>query len=154
MREKMLMHRVRPDCVQCHRLMDPIGFSLENFDAIALWRSHDEGKPVDAKAQVYDSTEIDGPNGLRNWIVSKYSKTFVRVATEKLMTYALGRGMDWQDMPLVRAIANDADAHGDKLSALVLGVVKSKPFQMNVKVADTSAPETASNRTHTDKGNN
>lgn len=154
MREKMLMHRVRPDCVQCHRLMDPIGFSLENFDAIALWRSHDEGKPVDAKAQVFDSTEIDGPNGLRNWIVGKYSKTFVRVATEKLFTYALGRGMDWQDMPLVRAVARDADAHGDKLSALVLGVVKSKPFQMNIKVPDASAPQTATNRSTTDKGNN
>ena len=159
MREKMLMHRVRPDCVQCHRLMDPIGFSLENFDAIALWRSHDEGKPVDAKAQVFDSTEIDGPNGLRNWIVSKYSHTFVEVATEKLLTYALGRGVGvtagaWQDGPLVRGIARNADAHGDKLSALVLGVVNSKPFQMNIKVADASAPQTASNRTTTDKGNN
>ena len=159
MREKMLMHRVRPDCVQCHRLMDPIGFSLENFDAIGLWRSHDEGKPVDAKAQVFDSTEIDGPNGLRNWIVSKYSHTFVEVATEKLLTYALGRGVGvtagaWQDGPLVRAITRDAEKHGSKLSALVLGVVNSKPFQMNIKVADESAPQTATNRSHTDKGNN
>ncbi|HVZ21287.1 MAG TPA: DUF1592 domain-containing protein, partial [Vicinamibacterales bacterium] len=159
MREKMLMHRVRPDCVQCHRLMDPIGFSLENFDAIGLWRSHDEGQPVDAKAQVFDSTEIDGPNGLRNWIVSRYSHTFVEVAAEKLLTYALGRGVGvtagaWQDGPLVRAITRDAEAHGSKLSALVLGVVRSKPFQMNIKVEDASAPQTASNRSTTDKGNN
>jgi len=143
MRQKMEMHRVRPDCVQCHRLMDPIGFALENFDAIALWRSHDEGQPINAKSQVYDSTTIDGPIELRNWIVSKYSKTFVTVATEKMLTYALGRGVEWQDMPLVRAIARDADKNGDKLSALVLGVVKSKPFQMNIKVDSNNTTLTA-----------
>ena len=143
MRQKMEMHRVRPDCVQCHRLMDPIGFALENFDAIALWRSHDEGQPINAKSQVYDSTTIDGPIELRNWIVSKYSKTFVTVATEKMLTYALGRGVEWQDMPLVRAIARDADKNGDKLSALVLGVVKSKPFQMNIKVDSSNTTLTA-----------
>jgi hypothetical protein len=150
MRQKMEMHRVRPDCTQCHRLMDPVGFALENFDAIGLWRSHDEGQPIDAKTVTFDSTPINGPNELRNWIVSKYSHTFREVATEKLLTYALGRGVgvtagSWQDGPLVRAITRDAEKQGGKLSAIVLGVVKSKPFQMNMKVEDESTSRTASN---------
>ena len=148
MRQKMETHRVRPDCVQCHRLMDPIGFSLENFDAIALWRSTDEGQAIDPKAQLFDNTTVNGPVDLRNWLVTKYPRAFVQVATEKLLTYALGRGVGvtadaWQDMPLVRAIARDAEKSGNKLSALVLGVVKSKPFQMNAKI------ETGNNLTAT-----
>jgi hypothetical protein len=132
MREKMLEHRVRPDCVQCHRLMDPIGFALENFDAIGLWRSHDEGTPVDATAELFDGTRVDGPAALQAWLTG-YSPQFVRVTTEKLMTYALGRGVEYQDMPLVRAIARDAARQGHRFSALVLGIVKSPPFQMNTK---------------------
>jgi len=141
MRQKMLEHRVRADCTQCHSLMDPIGFSLENFDGIGLWRSRDEGTPVDASAQVFDGTKITGPAGLRAWLTS-YHEQFVEVVAEKLLTYALGRGVDYQDMPLVRAIARDAGRDGDKFSALVLGVVRSKPFQMNMKQgvpASTSA---------------
>jgi hypothetical protein len=155
MRQKMEMHRVRADCVQCHRLMEPIGFALENFDAIALWRSHDEGQPIDAASQTFDGTNINGPNDLRNWIVSKYSNTFVQLAAEKLMTYALGRGVEYQDMPLVRAIARDAHKSGDKFSSLVMGVVKSKPFQMNMKVEGATAPLAATVSTpSSDKGNN
>jgi hypothetical protein len=131
MREKMLEHRVRPDCVQCHRLMDPIGFSLENFDGIGLWRSHDEGTPVDASGELYDNSTVSGPDGLRSWL-SKYSNQFVSVAAEKLLTYALGRGVEPLDMPLVRAIARDARQQGNRFSALVLGVVRSTPFQANV----------------------
>jgi hypothetical protein len=135
--------------------MDPIGFSLENFDAIALWRSHDEGQEVNTKTTLYDSTNVNGPIDLRNWVVGKYSKTFVRVATEKLLTYALGRGVEYQDMPLVRAIARDAEKNGNKLSALVMGVVKSKPFQMNMKVEGANTTLTASNaRTPKTEGNN
>ena len=130
-REKMLEHRVRPDCVQCHRLMDPIGFSLENFDGIGLWRSHEEGTPVDASGELYDNTKVSGPEGLRGWL-SKYSNQFVSVAAEKLLTYALGRGVEPLDMPLVRAIARDARQQGNRFSALVLGVVKSTPFQANM----------------------
>ena len=131
MSEKMLEHRVRPDCVQCHRLMDPIGFSLENFDGIGLWRSHEEGTPVDASGELYDNTKVNGPDGLRGWL-SKYSNQFVAVAAEKLLTYALGRGVEPLDMPLVRAIARDARQQGDRFSALVLGVVRSTPFQANM----------------------
>ena len=92
MRQKMLDHRVRADCIQCHRLMDPIGFALENFDAIATWRSQDEGTAIDASGEVFDNTKIDGPVGLRNWLTTGYSGQFVSVVTEKLLTYALGRG--------------------------------------------------------------
>jgi Protein of unknown function (DUF1592)/Protein of unknown function (DUF1588)/Protein of unknown function (DUF1585)/Protein of unknown function (DUF1587)/Protein of unknown function (DUF1595) len=141
MRQKMLDHRVRADCIQCHSLMDPVGFSLENFDGIGLWRSHEEGTPVDASAQVYDGTKINGPAGLRNWLAA-YHDQFVEVVAEKLLTYALGRGVDYQDMPLVRAIARDAGRDGNKFSALVLGVVRSKPFQMNTK-QDVPAPTSA-----------
>jgi hypothetical protein len=130
MREKMLEHRVRPDCVQCHRMMDPIGFALENFDAIGLWRSHDEGSPIDASAQVFDNTMVEGPVALRQWVTT-YSGQFVRVSIEKLLTYALGRGLEYQDMPLVRSIARDVAQQDNRFSALVLAVVRSAPFQTN-----------------------
>ena len=84
MRQKMLDHRVRADCIQCHSMMDPIGFSLENFDGIASWRTQDEGQPVDASAQVFDGTKIDGPVGLRTWLLG-YSDQFVQVVAEKLL---------------------------------------------------------------------
>ena len=132
MREKMLEHRVRADCVQCHRMMDPIGFALENFDAIGLWRSHDEGSPVDASAQVFDNTMVDGPVALRQWI-TRYSGQFVRVSIEKLLTYALGRGLEYQDMPLVRSVARDVAQQDNRFSALVLAIVRSAPFQTNTK---------------------
>src|SRR6266516_2516826 len=139
MRQKMMDHRVRADCVQCHSLMDPIGFSLENFDGIGVWRSHDEGTPVDASGQVFDGTKIDGPAGLRGWLAG-YSDQFVQVLAEKLLTYGLGRGIEYQDMPLVRSIAHDAAHQENRFSALVLGVVRSKPFQMNMKMPDTAVP--------------
>ncbi len=140
MRQKMLNHRVRADCIQCHSMMDPIGFALEPFDGIALKRTLDEGQPIDPKSKVYDGTEIDGPSGLRRWLVSNYTDQFVEVAAEKLLTYALGRGLDPAgDMPLVRSIARDAGKHGDRFSTLVLGVVNSKAFQMNMKTQDNPA---------------
>jgi hypothetical protein len=138
MRQKMMEHRVRADCTQCHALMDPIGFSLENFDGIGLWRTHDEGIPVDAAGQVFDGTKIEGPAGLREWLAG-YSDQIVQVVAEKLLTYALGRGLEYQDLPLVRSIARDAARLESRFSALVLGVVRSKPFQMNMKMSDTDA---------------
>ena len=153
MRKKMLDHRVRPDCVTCHQLMDPIGFSLENFDGIGLWRSHDEGDEVDPKAQTFDRTPVDGPVSLREWLVSRYSDQFVAVTAEKLLTYGLGRGVEYRDMPLVRTIARDAAAQQNRFSALVIGVVKSRPFQMNMRL-DEPAAATASLATNTDKRTN
>ncbi|HUK36082.1 MAG TPA: DUF1592 domain-containing protein [Vicinamibacterales bacterium] len=140
MRQKMLDHRVRADCIQCHSMMDPIGFSLEPFDGIALKRTLDEGQAIDPKSKVYDGTEIDGPSGLRRWLVANYSDQFVEVAAEKLLTYALGRGLDPAgDMPLVRSIAHDAAKHENRFSTLVLDVVKSQAFQMNMKVQENPA---------------
>jgi hypothetical protein len=144
MRKKMEDHRVRSDCTQCHRLMDPIGFALENFDGIGLWRSTDENQPIDSKATVYDNTQVTDPTSLREWIVRNYGDQFVEMAAEKLLVYGLGRGLEYQDMPLVRAISRDAHATGDRFSALVLGVVKSRPFQMNTKTGPAPATNTAS----------
>ena len=134
MRAKMETHRVRQDCIQCHRLMDPIGFALENFDAIGLWRSHDEGDAVNAKDLMFDNTTVDGPVSLRNWLTKGYANQFVLVATEKLLTYALGRGVEAGDMPLVRAITRDALKNNGRFSSIVLGIVRSRPFQVNMKV--------------------
>ena len=107
MRQKMLDHRVRPDCVQCHQLMDPIGFALEPFDGIGQERTQDEGTPVDPKARLFDGTQVEGPAGVRQWLATGYSRQFTAVAAEKLLTYGLGRGLDYRDMPLVRAAGAD-----------------------------------------------
>jgi len=152
MRQKMIDHReqigspANAACMQCHKMMDPIGFSLENFDAIALWRTEDEGTPITKSEVVYDGTTVNGPNGLRNWIVNTYSSQFVEVTAEKLLTYALGRGVEYQDMPLVRSIARDAGRNNNRFSALVLAVVKSKPFQMNMKVQETAIPSSTTKK--------
>jgi len=148
MREQMERHRANPQCATCHRITDPIGFALENFDAIATWRSQDEGTAIDASGEVFDNSKIDGPVGLRNWLTTGYSSQFVSVVIEKLLTYALGRGIEYQDMPLVRAIARDAARSDNRFSALVLGVVQSKPFQMNMQVAEraVAARDTAASR--------
>jgi uncharacterized protein DUF1585/uncharacterized protein DUF1588 len=129
MRQKMLQHRVRADCIQCHALMDPIGFALENFDGIGLWRTDEEGTPVDASAKVFDGTAIDGPAALRKWLLD-YSDQFVEVVAEKLLTYALGRGLEYYDMPAVRRILHDGKSTDYRFSAIVLGIARSTPFQM------------------------
>ena len=133
MRKKMEDHRVRVDCTQCHRLMDPIGFALENFDAIGLWRSHDEGDVINAKDRLFDNSMVDGPVSLREWLATSYGNQFVTVATEKLLTYALGRGVEAGDMPLVRAITRDVIKNNGRFSAIVLGIVRSLPFQVNMR---------------------
>jgi mono/diheme cytochrome c family protein len=134
MRKKMMDHRVRNDCTQCHRLMDPIGFSLENFDAIGLWRSQDEGEAINAKDLFFDNTTVDGPVAMRDWLVKGYGNQFVLVATEKLLTYALGRGVEAGDMPLVRAITREAIKNNGRFSSIVLGIVRSQPFQVNMRI--------------------
>lgn len=145
MRQTMLDHRVREDCVNCHSLMDPIGFTLENFDAIGLWRTEDSGEVIKASETLYDGTKVQGPAGLRKWLMG-YSDQFVEVAAEKLLTYGLGRGVEAQDMPLVRKIAHDAARNNNKFSSLVLGVVKSEPFRKNMKLQETGIPTTGSKK--------
>ena len=132
MREMMIDHRIRPDCVQCHSLMDPIGFALENFDGIALWRTEERGSPIDPADVMFDNTPVDGPEELREWLVTR-SDQFVQVIAEKLLTYALGRGVEYQDMPVVRSILREAAREDNRFSALVLGVVTSPPFQTSMK---------------------
>jgi len=129
MRQKMLEHRVRADCIQCHSLMDPIGFSLENFDGIGRWRTEEEGTPVDASAKLFDGTAIDGPAGLRRWVL-EYSDQFVEVVAEKLLTYALGRGVEYYDAPVIRSLNRDAARDNYRVSSWILAIVNSAPFQM------------------------
>ena len=141
MRQQMEMHRKNEPCASCHKIMDPIGFALENFDGVGAWRTTDEGKPIDAAGQLVDGTKISGAVDLRNALM-RYSPQFLRLVTEKLMIYALGRGTEYYDMPLIRSIVEEAAKTNYRFSSLVLGIVKSDPFQMNQKVQITSnAPE-------------
>ena len=132
MRQRMEQHRANPNCASCHRMMDPIGFTLENFDGIGKWRTTQFGKKLDASGQLTDGTKIDGVVSLRQALL-RYSPQFVRTLTEKLLTYGLGRGVEYQDMPVVRSIVRDAAPGNYRFSALVLGIVRSEPFQMNRK---------------------
>jgi hypothetical protein len=135
-RERLEEHRANPACSACHAIMDPLGYSLENFDAVGAWRTHDEGVPIDATGVLADGTPLDGPASLRNSMV-KYSDQFVRVVAEKLLTYALGRGVEYHDMPTVRGIVRSASAADYRFSSLIFGIVTSDAFQMNMKTTDT-----------------
>jgi mono/diheme cytochrome c family protein len=138
-RQRMEEHRANPVCASCHKMMDPIGFSLENFDGVGQWRTQDGRAPVDASGQLVDGTKIDGPAQLRA-ALSVYSEQFLRTVTEKILTYAIGRGVEYYDMPAVRAIVRDASKDNNRFSALILGVVKSQPFQMRVKKPGEAQP--------------
>ena len=119
-----------------------MGLALENFDATGAWRALDEGQPVDAVASLNDGTKIEGVTGLRQSLL-RYQEQFIRVVAEKMKTYALGRGVEYQDKPLVRSIVRDAAPTKYRMSSLVLGIVKSPAFQMNVKSTDRNT-QTAS----------
>ena len=130
MREAMEQHRANPVCASCHRLMDPLGLSLENFDAIGRWRDRSETRgTIDATGELPDGTPFDGPAGLKDALL-RHPDRFVTTVTEKLLTYALGRGIEYYDAPAVRAIVREAAGDGYRLSSLVKGVVRSAPFQM------------------------
>jgi hypothetical protein len=131
MREQMEEHRRNPACAGCHKMMDPIGFALEPFDAIGHLRTEDRGSPIDARSQMYDGTTVDGPAGVRTFLL-KHQDQYLRNVTENLMTYALGRGMDYADMPQVRKVMQSAAPDGYRLESLVTAVVLSDNFSMNV----------------------
>jgi hypothetical protein len=135
-RERLEQHRGEPVCAGCHLTMDPPGFALENFDPVGRWRNTDAGRPVDASGTLADGTSVVGPSALREAILSR-PEIFVGTVTEKLMTYALARGLEPEDMPAVRAIVRAAANDDYRFSALVLGVVRSVPFQMKQQPADT-----------------
>ncbi len=132
MRQQMEMHRANEPCKSCHAIMDPIGFTLENFDAVGAWRTKDGGSPIDSSGLLVDGSKLNGVSGLREALL-RYKPQFVRVLTEHLLTYALGRGVEYYDLPLVRAIVHDAERNQYRFSSLILGVVKSEPFQFNTK---------------------
>ena len=133
-RERLERHRADPDCAACHYMIDPLGFALENFDAIGRWRDTDSGRPVDASGRLWDGTELAGPAGLREALLAR-REMFVIEATRKLLTYALGRPVAHSDMPAVRAIVREAGGVDYRFSALVLGIVDSSPFRMKTKLA-------------------
>jgi cytochrome c5 len=128
-RELMEEHRKNPACAGCHAVMDPLGFSLENFDGIGEWRTKDQSGPIDASGQLADGTKVEGPVTLRQAVL-KHPEQFVGTITEKLLTYSLGRGLEYYDMPVVRGIVRDAARNDYKFSSLITGIVKSTPFQM------------------------
>jgi hypothetical protein len=135
MRQRMEQHRRNPVCASCHRIFEPIGLTLENFDAIGTYRTLDEGSPIDTSGVLVDGTKVSGVASLRE-VLHRYSNQYVRVVTEKMLIYALGRGVEYQDMPLVRSIVRDASASNYRFSSIVMGIIKSDAFQMNTKLGE------------------
>ena len=138
LRERMEQHRANPVCATCHANMDPLGFALENFDAIGRWRESDEGAPIDS-AITWRDTAIDSPQAFREALLRQGEDELLRTIAEKLLTYALGRGVDYLDAPTVRQIVRDAARDDHRWSSLVLGIVRSAPFQQ--RIVRDSEPE-------------
>src|SRR5262249_34958772 len=129
LRERMEQHRKDPVCAGCHKSMDPIGFALENFDGVGHWRTKDEGRTIDPSGTLFNGAPLDGAVGLRRALVGQQD-IFVGVLTEKMLTYGLGRGLEYYDMPGVRKIVKDSRKNDFRFSSLVIGIVKSTPFKM------------------------
>jgi hypothetical protein len=131
LRDRMEKHRSNPACTGCHQRMDPLGFALENFDGLGKWRTTADGETVNASAALPDGTNFVGVSGLRDF-VAKHKEDYVRTVTEKLLAYAVGRGIESFDMPAIRKIARESAASDHRWSSLVLGVVRSTPFSMGI----------------------
>ncbi len=140
-RQRMEQHRASPACSACHRIMDPIGLALENFDAVGVWRNNDSGSRIDPTGEMFDGTRLDGPIGVRRAILER-SEAFLGSFTENFLAYALGRVLDHRDMPTVRSIAREAARNENRVSTFIMEIVKSAPFQMRA-AAETSAVEAA-----------
>jgi len=144
-RERMEEHRKNPACTSCHKVIDPLGLALENFDATGAWRIKDNEVAIDSVGDLYDGTKMEGPAGLRQAIL-KHSDVFLLSFTENLMTYALGRRVEYADMPAVRAIIRDASKSNNRMSSFILGVVNSAAFRMakpdtNLLTTDAGEPK-------------
>lgn len=139
-RELMTAHSRDPNCFSCHGVMDPLGFALENFDAVGAWRDRDRfaANPLDTTGRLPDGTAIAGPDDLREALLKK-PEQFVQTFTERLMTYALGRTLDYRDMPAVRRIVREAERENYRFSAIVRGIVESAQFQL--RSASDSVPD-------------
>jgi hypothetical protein len=134
LRERLELHRRTPSCASCHRVMDPLGFALENFDGIGAWRVKEPGGAIDPTGKLADGSDVDGPVALRAAIM-RHPDQFVRTLTEKLMTYGLGRGLEHYDLPVVRGITRDAAKKNYRFSAIVAGIVNSPPFRQKAPQA-------------------
>jgi hypothetical protein len=132
LRARLELHRANPVCASCHKVMDPIGFSLENFDAVGAWRTEDSGSPINAEGTLADGANVDGVVSLRNAILAK-PDVFASTVTEKLLIYALGRGLEPADMPAVRKIVRDSARENYSLQSIIMGVVQSVPFELRRK---------------------
>jgi uncharacterized protein DUF1592/uncharacterized protein DUF1588/uncharacterized protein DUF1585/uncharacterized protein DUF1595/uncharacterized protein DUF1587/cytochrome c len=129
LRDRMEQHRNNPACASCHQRMDPLGFALENFDALGKWRTVADGEKVDASAALPDGTTFEGITGLRDLLI-KHKDDYVRTVAEKLLTYGMGRGIEYYDLPAIRKIARESAATDYRWSSLILGIVRSTPFSM------------------------
>ncbi|HSF14857.1 MAG TPA: DUF1592 domain-containing protein [Vicinamibacteria bacterium] len=134
-REQLEKHRSDPACHSCHRVIDPIGLALENFDATGAWRIRDNGVPIDTSGELYDGTPLKSPSDLKDALLVR-STSFIRTFTENLMAYALGRRVEYYDMPAIRKIERDASRDDNRISAFILGVVKSPAFHMKAAMVD------------------
>jgi hypothetical protein len=132
LRQRLEAHRASPVCATCHRIMDPMGFALENFDLVGQWREFDGPSKIDSTGQLADGTAVNGPGDLRRSVLGR-SDSFMTVAAEKLYTYALGRPVHSYDMPTVRGIVRRAAANDNRFSSLVTGIIESDAFQKRVK---------------------
>jgi len=141
LRQRLEMHRIDPACASCHKIMDPVGFALENFDLVGRWRSFDNGLPIDTSSEMVDGTFIDGPATLRAALLAR-PEAFKASISERLLTYALGRELEHYDEPAVRRIIKQADSGGFTMTALVKAVVMSDPFQQRIKL-EAEVPVTA-----------
>jgi hypothetical protein len=130
MRQAMEAHRANPVCASCHSRMDPIGFALENYDGVGAWRDKDNGAVIDASGKLPDGAAFDGPNGLKSLLLNQHRDDFVSTFTQKLLTYALGRGVEASDLPSVRTIMREAAKENDTIPALIDAIVRSPQFQM------------------------
>jgi Protein of unknown function (DUF1588)./Protein of unknown function (DUF1585). len=129
LRERIAAHRANPACAGCHQLMDPLGFTLENYDAIGRWRNAEENRPVDASGGFPDGSKFAGVAGLQQALLSR-PEMFVNTLSGKLLTYALGRGVEYYDEPALRKVVRDAAKQDYRFSSVILGIVGSAPFQM------------------------
>jgi hypothetical protein len=145
LRARLEAHRINPTCSACHQIFEPLGLAMENFDAVGAWRTLDAGKPIDTTGVTNDGVALDGLASLRKFALDN-GDVFAQAVTERLLTYAIGRGLEYEDMPLVRKITHDAADDDYKFSAVLMGVIESPAFMMNVK----SAPSTATTAANTE----
>jgi hypothetical protein len=141
MRERLILHSTNPSCASCHKMFEPLGLAMENFDPVGQWRTTELGTPIDSVGVVTDGTRVEGIKGLRELSVRK-REMFTEVVIEKLLTYAIGRGLEYDDMPLVRSLSRNAARDDFRFSSLIMGVVQSPAFTMNMKAVANTKPAT------------